>query len=364
MGPLTGPPADDAVRGVPEDVGWFRIDEAASAGTARRAAADAGRRLGFPESRLGELSIAATELATNLARHAVDGRLLVRCLRRGGAGGVLLVAVDSGPGMADLAASGRDGHSTSGTLGIGLGAVRRLATRGDGYSLPGRGTVIAAEFWPKGPAGNGDGADGDGADRDGADRDGADGDVDGIVRPITGEKIAGDAYAVRRTATGPVLLLSDGLGHGPLAAAASAAAVEAFHAAPDASPAAVVDHLHGRMAHTRGAAIGVAAVDRAAGTVRFAGLGNIAAHVVRPGDRRQLVSLPGIVGHQRRSVREFTYPLPADAAVVLHSDGLVDRWRIDDYPGLLGHRAITVAATLLRDAGTRRDDAGVLVAMP
>ncbi|GIJ56671.1 SpoIIE family protein phosphatase [Virgisporangium aurantiacum] len=351
MGPLTGPSPEDAATaaGIPEDVGWFRIDEAAAAGTARRAAADAGRRLGFPESRLGELSIAATELATNLARHAVDGRLLVRYLRRGGAGGVLLVAVDSGPGMADLAASGRDGHSTSGTLGIGLGAVRRLATRSDGYSLPGRGTVIAAEFWPRAAAGSGDDVAGN---------------VDGIVRPMTGEKIAGDAYAVRHTAAGPLLLLSDGLGHGPLAAAASAAAVAAFHGAPDASPAAVVDHLHRRMSHTRGAAIGVAALDRAAGTVRFAGLGNIAAHVVRPGERRQLVSLPGIVGHQRRTVREFSYDLAADAAVVLHSDGLVDRWRVDDYPGLLDHRAITVAATLLRDAGTRRDDAGVIVAAP
>ena len=348
MGPLTGPSPEEAAAaaGIPEDVGWFRIDEAAAAGTARRAAADAGRRLGFPESRLGELSIAATELATNLARHAVDGRLLVRYLRRNGVGGVLLVAVDSGPGMADLAASGRDGHSTSGTLGIGLGAVRRLATRSDGYSLPGKGTVIAAEFWPTGPAGE------------------SGFDVDGIVRPITGEKFAGDAYAVRHTAAGPLLLLSDGLGHGPLAAAASAAAVEAFHTAPDASPAAVVDHLHRRMSHTRGAAIGVAALDRAAGTVRFAGLGNIAAQVVRPGERRQLVSLPGIAGHQRRTVREFSYDLATDAAVVLHSDGLVDRWRVDDYPGLLDHRAITVAATLLRDAGTRRDDAGVLVAMP
>lgn len=347
MGPLTGPSPEEAAAAaaIPEDVGWFRIDEAAAAGTARRAAADAGRRLGFPESRLGELSIAATELATNLARHAVDGRLLVRYLRRDGVGGVLLVAVDSGPGMTDLAASGRDGHSTSGTLGIGLGAVRRLATRSDGYSLPGRGTVIAAEFWPRAAAESGE-------------------DVDGIVRPITGEKLAGDAYAVRHTATGPLLLLSDGLGHGPLAAAASTAAVEAFHTAPDASPAAVVDHLHRRMGHTRGAAIGVAALDRAAGTVRFAGLGNIAGHVVRPGERRQLVSLPGIAGHQRRTVREFSYPLATDAAVVLHSDGLVDRWRVDDYPGLLDHRAITVAATLLRDAGTRRDDAGVLVAMP
>ncbi|GIJ73268.1 SpoIIE family protein phosphatase [Virgisporangium ochraceum] len=353
MGPLTGPPADGTPTrggsaGVFEDAGWFRVEEVTSAGSARRAAAEAGRRLGFSETRLGELSIAATELATNLARHAVDGRLLVRYLRRDGAGGVLLVAVDSGPGMVDLDASGRDGHSTSGTLGIGLGAVRRLATRSDGYSLPGRGTVIAAEFWPAAPPAKAPG----GAD------------VDGVIRPITGEKVAGDALAVRHTAAGALLLVSDGLGHGPLAATASAAAVEAFHGAPDGSPAAVVEHLHRRMSHTRGAAVAVAAVDRAAGTVRYAGLGNIAGVVVRPGERRPMVSLPGIAGHQRRTVREFEYPLPPGAAVVMHTDGLADRWRVEDYPGLLGHRAVVVAATLLRDAGVRRDDAGILVAAP
>jgi anti-sigma regulatory factor (Ser/Thr protein kinase) len=351
VGPLTGGPGDTApLGGTVEDVGWYRIDEAASVGAARRAAADAGRRLGFSESRCGELSIAATELATNLNKHAVDGLLLVRNLRRHGTGGVLLVTVDSGPGMADLTASARDGQSTSGTLGIGLGAVHRLATRSDGYSLPGRGTVLAAEFWQGATSAAADVSDAF--------------DVDGIVRPITGEKVTGDAYAVRYTAAGPVLLVSDGLGHGPLAATASAAAVEAFHGAPDLSPAAVVDHLHRRMGHTRGAAVGVAALDRAAQTVRYAGLGNIAAHVVRSGERRQMVSLPGIAGHQRRSVREFSYALPADAAVVLHSDGVVERWRIEDYPGLLGRRAIVVAATLLRDAGVRRDDAGVLVAAP
>ncbi|HEX7746980.1 MAG TPA: SpoIIE family protein phosphatase [Micromonosporaceae bacterium] len=337
--------------GAAEDVGWFRIDEPAMAGMARRAAAEAGRKLGFTEARLGQLSIAAAELASNLHKHADEGTMLVRYLRRNGVGGVLLVAVDGGPGMADAVGSGRDGYSTAGTLGIGLGAVERLATRCDGYSLPGRGTVLAAEFWPRpDPADDPDAAGVDG--------------VDGIVRPITGEQVAGDGYAVRHTGTGPLLLLTDGLGHGLLAAAASAAAVEAFHAAPDESPAAIVDWLHRRMGHTRGAAVGVAAMDRAAETVRFAGLGNIAAQVVRSGERHLMVSLPGIAGHQRRVVREFSYDLPADAAVVLHSDGLTDRWRLDDYPGLLSRTAIVVAATLLRDAGLRRDDAAVLVAAP
>ena len=75
-----------------------------------------------------------------------------------------------------------------------------------------------------------------------------------------------------------------------------------------------------------------------------------------------MVSLPGIAGHQKRQIREYEYPLPPGAVVVMHTDGVVDRWNPADYPGLLVHSPQVIAATVLRDAGTRRDDAGVLVA--
>ena len=96
--------------------------------------------------------------------------------------------------------------------------------------------------------------------------------------------------------------------------------------------------------------------------VRFAGLGNISGWVAGPAGRRAMVSLPGIVGHQRREIREFEYRLPPGGLVVLHTDGVTDRWDLSGYPGLASHEPILVAATLLRDAGVRRDDAAVLVA--
>jgi hypothetical protein len=77
-----------------------------------------------------------------------------------------------------------------------------------------------------------------------------------------------------------------------------------------------------------------------------------------------MVSMPGIAGHNCRAIRQFDYPLPGEALVVMHSDGVRDRWNLDDYPGLAAHAPLVVAATLLRDAGVRRDDASVLVAGP
>ena len=323
---------------------WFRIERNGSPGAARRAAEALARQMQFDTERVAGVAIVAAELASNLVKHADDGTLLLRPVRHAGQAGVELIAVDSGPGMADLAHSARDGHSTAGTLGIGLGAITRQASRFDGYSRPGRGTVLAVQVWPQAPAPAPPAWSG------------------GLVRPITGETVSGDGFAVREVGGRRQVLVSDGLGHGPLAAAATTAAINAFHEAPVAGPAQVVEHLHRAMSHTRGAAVAVAELDAAAATLRYAGLGNISGRITGDGASRGLVSLPGIAGHQRRAVREYDYPLGPDAILVMHSDGVADRWQLDDYPGLLGHSPLVIAATLLRDAAVRRDDACVVVA--
>ncbi|MFF5227847.1 SpoIIE family protein phosphatase [Dactylosporangium sp. NPDC000521] len=345
MGTVT--PPTQVPRHIPlvEELGWIPVDEAGAAGVARRVAVDLARRLGFSDERTGEVAIVAAELASNLHRHADVGALSVRCLRSGDIGAVELVAVDSGPGMADLVFSGSDGTSTAGTLGIGLGAVRRLSSHSGGYSLPGRGTVLTAQLWP---------------DR----RDAGVPVVAGLTRPITGETLCGDRWAARVRGDALLVLVADGLGHGALAATAASAAVDAFLAADDLdAPAAIVGHLHRVISHTRGAAVSVARVE--GGTVRFAGLGNVAGVIASPaGERRGMVSMPGIVGHQSRGVREFTYDLPPEAVVVLHSDGVSDRWNLRDYPGLSRQDPLLIAGTLLRDAGVRRDDACVAAVRP
>jgi Stage II sporulation protein E (SpoIIE) len=139
--------------------------------------------------------------------------------------------------------------------------------------------------------------------------------------------------------------------------------VAAFQDAPEAGPKEILAFLHDRIRHTRGAVVGVVELDTGAEQVLYAGIGNISAAVCGS-QRRAMVSLPGILGQQKRDIREFAYPLPPGGLVVLHSDGLTDRWDLADYPGLLEHTPIVIAGTLLRDLGKRRDDAAVLVARP
>ncbi|GAA4595918.1 anti-sigma regulatory factor (Ser/Thr protein kinase)/serine/threonine protein phosphatase PrpC [Actinoplanes octamycinicus] len=322
---------------------WFRVEAAGTAAAVRRTAERLATDLAMPEQRIAELSIVAAEAAGNLVKHALQGTILVRAVRTPEQAGVELIAIDSGPGMVDVAHSMGDGHSTAGSLGIGLGAILRQASRWDLHSLPGRGTVLAVQVWPEAPPPPFWAA--------------------GLTRPITGETVSGDAVAAREAGGRRQLLVCDGLGHGGLAAAASREAVRVFRQTAAASPAAVVEALHRSLGHTRGAALAVAELDADAALVRYAGMGNIAGTVFHPdGSRRGMISMPGIAGHQRRQIREYEYPLSPGAVVVMHSDGLVDRWNPADYPGLLTRSPEVIAGTLLRDAGTRRDDAGVLVA--
>lgn len=322
---------------------WFRVEEAGSASAVRRAAERLATELAMPEKRIADLSIASAEAAGNLVKHAVQGVILVRVVRTADQAGVELIIIDSGPGMVDVQRSIGDGHSTAGTLGIGFGAILRQASRWDLHSVPGKGTVMAVQVWPHTPPAPAWAA--------------------GLTRPITGETVSGDAWAIREIDGRRQMLVSDGLGHGGLAAGASHEAVRAFHKAPAVPPAQLVEILHRALGHTRGAALAVAEPDPETGVVRYAGLGNISGTVLGPdGSRRGMVSMPGIAGHQRRQVREYDYPLLPGATVLMHTDGVVDRWNLTDYPGLLSHDPEVIAATVLRDAGTRRDDAGVLVA--
>jgi len=312
----------------------------------RGAAVTLAGRLRFPETRVDEIALAVTEAASNLHKHAHQGSLLVRISRDDGVAGIELVTIDTGPGFRDTSGAMRDGHSTSGTLGIGLGAIRRLADFCDLYSVPGHGTALAARFWPERhhPAIT----------------------CAGLIRPITGEVDCGDNFAAVRMGATLTGVLCDGLGHGPLAASASAEAIaavlETVQQDSGSEPAALVERAHRRMGHTRGGAIGV--VQIAGQLARFAGLGNITATLLGDGARKNMLSVPGIVGHQARTIRQYEYEIAPGAAVVLHSDGLSARWEAAAFPGLAVRDPLVIAAVLLAEAGTHRDDAGVLVLKP
>jgi anti-sigma regulatory factor (Ser/Thr protein kinase) len=340
--PLQAPP--------PQDMRWLAVEDASAVVACRNAGLALASRLQFPAARADALALAVTEAASNLHKHARQGALLLAVNRDADVPGIELVTIDSGPGLRDVGAAMQDGHSTTGTLGIGLGAIRRLADFCDLYSVPGHGTALVARFWPRprayvprGPAIR----------------------CAGLIRPITGETECGDAFGVLRTDDTVTAVFCDGLGHGPLAAAAAAAALAAVLDEPASGPAstgepaALLERAHRRMSGTRGGAVAVVQVSGQ--LARFAGLGNVAAFILSAGSRKSMLSVPGIAGYQARAFRQFEYEVPPGAAVILHSDGISSRWEVAAVPGVETKDPLLIAAVLLGEAGIHRDDAGVLV---
>lgn len=317
------------------------VTEPSQVGEVRRAAATLARALDLDETVEGQAAVVATEAANNLVRHGGGGEVLLRALEED-QGGVEMLALDRGPGMADVAASLADGYSTGGTAGTGLGAMARLSREFDVYSRPGQGTVVLAQVGPARPASKAPW-------RTGA-----------ISVPVAGEEVCGDSWGVRAGADWLLAVVADGLGHGWQAAEASRAAMGVLDEAGQASPAELLERIHRALRGSRGAAVAVAAIDLAAGRVRFAGAGNIAARVEVPGATQHLVSHHGTAGLEVRRIQEFTYGWARGARLVLLSDGLATNWTLRSYDRLVLNHPAVLAGVLFRDLRRGRDDACVL----
>jgi anti-sigma regulatory factor (Ser/Thr protein kinase) len=322
----------------------FSINHSSDISAVRRAGDLMARNAEFSEVRSGQLAIVITETATNMLKHAKDGVCLLSPIFRNGMHGVEVLATDCGPGISDLAFSSRDGVSTVGTAGTGLGAIQRLTDEFDFYSMPGKGAAFSMRFWPtKRP-------------------DPAAVEFGAVCVPIPSEEECGDGWAVLLSAEVAHLLVVDGLGHGPDAAIAARCAIESFSKLPHAGMRALIEASHSALRPTRGAAIAVAELNCSAETFTLAGIGNISACVIDGAARKQLVSHNGIVGHNVRKIQEFTIPCPTYSLSIMASDGINTQWDLAAYPGLSSRAPGLIAAILLRDFSRGRDDATVLVA--
>ncbi|MEU2900190.1 ATP-binding SpoIIE family protein phosphatase [Streptomyces sp. NPDC001273] len=331
----------------------------------RVAAEQAAALAGLDERRTAAVSLVATELATNLLKYGQAGGVLIDVVdpplpREGRPGqAVQITALDHGPGIADPAVAQRDGYSSSGSLGAGLGTCRRLSDDFGLHSVPGRGTVAMARIGPEtGRTGHGGERPGDLGVHAGA-----------VNVPFAGADFSGDAWAWVRSGDRATLMLADGLGHGSEAARASTAAVEELRHWARLPPAEALHKLHAALAGTRGAAVAVAQLDSWTGRLRFAGIGNVSARL-REGDRwRSLLSRPGIVGvHQPHTVREDEVAWTAGSLLILHTDGLPGRWTPPPDTGQPPADPAVTAAVTVRDAGSSarpvRDDTAVAVLAP
>ena len=116
---------------------------------ARRQCRALASRAGFLEADCALMTAIVSELGRNILVHAAPGEISFKLVEVGRRIGLRITARDTGPGIPNLVQAMRDGYSSGGRSGIGLGGVRRLSDDFQIDSAPGRGTVVVVRKWQR-----------------------------------------------------------------------------------------------------------------------------------------------------------------------------------------------------------------------
>lgn len=317
------------------------VADLSSVGEARRAGGRLAAGMGFDEIKSGKLAIIITEAARNAVVHGRGGQIILAARKSNEYACIDVIALDKGPGIADIGKAMADGYSTAETPGTGLGAIRRLAADFEIFTTR-QGTALFARLETKSEVKE--------AFK-----------VCAFAIPVAGERLCGDAVCCVQWPGKTVILNVDSLGHGPEAAEAAQEAVRIFEASSMSAPGEVLVRLHEALKKTRGAAAAIAEISPVAGTLTYAGVGNICGIVLSRTLRRNMVSHNGTLGHVMPRVQEFKVDWPRDGILIMHSDGVRTRWDLSAYPGLLARSPALIAGVLFRDFRRDRDDSSVAV---
>jgi anti-sigma regulatory factor (Ser/Thr protein kinase) len=324
----------------------FVVAEESQVGEARRFIQERVKRCGGSEAFCGKAALIVTELGRNLVRHGGGGEIISREVRSEGLHGLEILGIDRGPGLKNVTECMRDGYSTIGTAGTGLGSLQRMSDRFDIFTEVGKGTCVWSQIF-----------------------DGRitvktlDFEFSGVNVALEGETLCGDSWEVLPLPDARLrVLVADGLGHGPFAAEASREAISVLRSHEKAGLAETVDLINRALGKTRGAAAAAVDILPLQQQVTVSGVGNISIRVHGPEFSKSLISDNGTLGVNARKAREYTQPFPAGSLLIMHSDGLTANWNLNDFPGLARRSAGLIAGVLYRDFKRGRDDSTVVVA--
>ena len=103
--------------------------------------------VGFDLVAQNKIKTIVSELAYNIIKYAKSGFIKVSQIEERGKKGALIKATDRGPGISDIDAALQDNYSTSGTLGLGLPGIKRMANYLKIESSPDKGTEVVVKYW-------------------------------------------------------------------------------------------------------------------------------------------------------------------------------------------------------------------------
>jgi serine/threonine-protein kinase RsbT len=105
------------------------------------------QELGFSLVDQTKIVTAASELARNTIKHGGGGTLRMELLHEGIRKGLRLTFEDHGPGIPDIALAMKDGYTSGGGLGLGLGGSKRLVNDFQLESQVGQGPKVTITRW-------------------------------------------------------------------------------------------------------------------------------------------------------------------------------------------------------------------------
>ena len=325
----------------------YFIQDMPSVIVVKRKAQSLATQYGFTPQQSADISVAASELATNLIKHAQRGIFNIEISQKDSYIKISLETKDKGPGFTDPSESIVDGISTSMTLGAGLGAVHRmmdsLDIRSDGID----GVTVRAEKSLSGkfkkekiknPY-----------------------DIAALSRSLPGLSVNGDAFVIIHNNNTTLFAVIDGLGHGQLAHAASIKSRQYIetHAHMPLDKLMIGTSQACRI--TRGAVIGMGRLHWESNIMEYVSIGNIEIRILERAAPFKSLLRRGIVGKRMPRPVVTTNVLEENNIIILFSDGIQSHWDAKALRQRSLARSSELARHLMEHYSKERDDATVMV---
>jgi anti-sigma regulatory factor (Ser/Thr protein kinase)/serine/threonine protein phosphatase PrpC len=313
----------------------------------RRISREMAKNIGFSEPIQEEIVLVVSELATNIIKYANRGIVTLTPVSLEGQNGLMIEAADSGPGFNENIAL-KDGFSSSGTLGCGLGAVNRMMDEFDIHINENdqSGTRIVCKRWLRSKSSFSGRCPFD----------------FGIVsRPKPGEDVNGDSFVIKHGNGQSLVSVIDGVGHGRLAHHAAQAA---RHYIEDHDELPFLDIFRGverACRSSRGVVMALASFDWANMKLTYASVGNIEVKVFGAEEKFKFIVRRGIVGKNAPNPVITENNWQPNYALALHSDGLSTHWNWDDFSRQSDKSAQVMAEHMHRSLKKDNDDTTLII---
>lgn len=305
------------------------------------------RRMGFSGLTREHMELVCNEMVTNQNKFA-EGNGLVQIWEVSHPAPALdLFAFDYGKGIQNIKAALEDGYTTAGTMGKGLGAIRRLSSESGIYSLPvehagdspWHGTAVWSRFYCQHH------------DMTLAH------DIGSYTRAYHDSTFNGDSIQARCTPNKTRWLHMDGLGHGREAAEV----VEGIgNFLDDETPVdGLLQRLSKRLEGGRGAVAMICEIDAVDQTFKVCGVGDMVAYLIASGEKKAISFSPGVLGHAHRTPETTTLSFPPQALLITASDGLRRNMTLRTFPEMWRLHPQLIALVLGQVMGRHNDDRSV-----